>query len=41
MVIVTNGRLDLGRWQGIQFCEFDGPREREMYVKIVRMDERE
>jgi len=38
MVIVTNGRLDLGRWQGIQFCEFDGPREREMYVKILGMD---
>ncbi|MEH7333866.1 secondary thiamine-phosphate synthase enzyme YjbQ [Neobacillus drentensis] len=33
-VIVTNGRLLLGTWQGIYFCEFDGPRDRNFYVKI-------
>ncbi|MDG0791646.1 secondary thiamine-phosphate synthase enzyme YjbQ [Cohnella ginsengisoli] len=34
-VIVSGGRLLLGRWQGIYFCEFDGPRDREYFVKIV------
>ncbi|RFB19330.1 YjbQ family protein [Bacillus sp. HNG] len=34
-VIVTNGRLLLGTWQGIYFCEFDGPRTRTFYVKIL------
>ncbi|RED76381.1 secondary thiamine-phosphate synthase enzyme YjbQ [Cohnella phaseoli] len=34
-VIVSGGRLLLGRWQGIYFCEFDGPRQREYYVKLV------
>ena len=34
-VIVDGGRLLLGRWQGIYFCEFDGPRTREMFVKVV------
>ena len=33
-VLIENGKLVLGRWQGIYFCEFDGPREREMYVKV-------
>ncbi|KLU60546.1 hypothetical protein CEB3_c29290 [Peptococcaceae bacterium CEB3] len=33
-VIVRNGKLLLGRWQGIYFCEFDGPRPRSYYVKI-------
>src|SRR3954466_2473813 len=28
LVLVENGRLVLGRWQGIYFCEFDGPRQR-------------
>ncbi|MDU0457862.1 MAG: secondary thiamine-phosphate synthase enzyme YjbQ [Geobacteraceae bacterium] len=31
-VIVKNGRLWLGTWQGIYFCEFDGPRERKLYL---------
>jgi secondary thiamine-phosphate synthase enzyme len=35
IVLVEAGRLVLGRWQGIYFCEFDGPRERRMMVKIV------
>jgi secondary thiamine-phosphate synthase enzyme len=34
-VIIERGELVLGRWQGIYFCEFDGPREREVMVKIV------
>jgi secondary thiamine-phosphate synthase enzyme len=34
-VLVENGRLMLGRWQGIYLCEFDGPREREVWVKVV------
>lgn len=33
MVIVEGGRLMLGRWQGIYFAEFDGPRQREVWVK--------
>jgi secondary thiamine-phosphate synthase enzyme len=34
-VLVEKGRLVLGRWQGVYFCEFDGPRQREMMVKAV------
>ena len=34
-VWIENGRLRLGRWQAIFFCEFDGPRNREVFVKIV------
>ncbi|PLR76650.1 hypothetical protein CU633_14970 [Bacillus sp. V3-13] len=34
-VIITNGKLLLGRWQGIYFCEFDGPRTRNFYVKVT------
>ncbi len=32
---ILGGRLMLGRWQGIFFCEFDGPRRREVIGKIV------
>ena len=35
MVLVDDGRLVLGTWQGIFFCEFDGPRSRSLLVKIV------
>ncbi len=35
-VWIEKGRLALGRWQGIFFAEFDGPRTRELRVKIVR-----
>ena len=35
MVIVEGGRLRLGTWQGIQFCEFDGPRSRKLYVQVL------
>ncbi len=34
-LIVKNGSLLLGTWQGIFFCEFDGPRARLFYVKVV------
>jgi secondary thiamine-phosphate synthase enzyme len=34
-VIVNGGRLLLGTWQGIYFCEFDGPRNRNFYVKVM------
>lgn len=34
-VFVEHGKLALGRWQGIFFCEFDGPRERRLQVKVV------
>jgi secondary thiamine-phosphate synthase enzyme len=34
-VFIRNGQLELGRWQGIFFCEFDGPRLRELRVKVV------
>jgi len=34
-VVVKDGRLVLGTWQGIYFCEFDGPRSRKYYVKIM------
>lgn len=35
-VQIEGGRAALGRWQAIFFCEFDGPREREVHVKIVK-----
>ncbi len=35
LVLIENGKLVLGRWQGIFLCEFDGPRERRMNVKVV------
>jgi secondary thiamine-phosphate synthase enzyme len=34
-VIVSGGRLVLGRWQGIYLCEFDGPRERRIAVQLL------
>lgn len=30
-----NGKLSLGRWQGVYLCEFDGPRERTVLVKVI------
>lgn len=35
-VPVCNGRLVLGTWQGIYFCEFDGPRSRSVVVQFIR-----
>jgi secondary thiamine-phosphate synthase enzyme len=34
-VIVSESRLLLGTWQGIYFCEFDGPRSRKLYIKAM------
>lgn len=35
-VIIENGQLKLGTWQGIYFCEFDGPRTRKVYIKAMQ-----
>jgi secondary thiamine-phosphate synthase enzyme len=35
MVLIENGKLVLGAWQGIYFCEFDGPRNRDVMIKLV------
>lgn len=34
-IFVVGGQLQLGRWQGIFFCEFDGPRDRRLQVKVI------
>jgi secondary thiamine-phosphate synthase enzyme len=34
-LLVDKGRLILGRWQGVFLCEFDGPRRRELRIKVV------
>ena len=36
LVPVEEGRLLLGTWQGVYFCEFDGPRQRRCMVKMMR-----
>jgi len=35
LVPIENGQLVLGTWQGIYFCEFDGPRKRKVLVRII------
>jgi len=35
-IVVENGNLKLGTWQGIYFCEFDGPRNRKVYIKVIQ-----
>ena len=35
LVPLQDGKLALGRWQGIFFCEFDGPRDRKVYVTAL------
>jgi thiamine phosphate synthase YjbQ (UPF0047 family) len=37
-VLIEGGKLVLGTWQGIQFCEFDGPRQPKYLVKLVSFD---
>lgn len=37
-VLFNNRVLVLGRWQGVYFCEFDGPRQRQLIVKVVSLD---
>jgi|YelNatPaOPRAMG01_1025707.scaffolds.fasta_scaffold262439_1 secondary thiamine-phosphate synthase enzyme len=34
-LIISRNKLVLGTWQGIYFCEFDGPRNRHLYIKIL------
>lgn len=34
-LLVREGRLALGTWQGLYFCEFDGPRKRQVWVRLV------
>ena len=35
LLFIESGRLLLGTWQGLFFCEFDGPRQRTVFVKIL------
>lgn len=35
IVLIDNGNPVLGTWQGIFFCEFDGPRNRKVHIKII------
>ena len=35
MVFIENGQLQLGTWQSIYFCEFDGPRSRRIWVNLT------
>lgn len=35
LIAVENGKLILGTWQGVYFCEFDGPRTRKIYLKLM------
>ena len=34
-IIIENGELKLGTWQSIYFCEFDGPRQRKIFIKFL------
>ena len=34
-ILVENGQLALGTWQGLFFCEFDGPRHRQVWIRII------
>ena len=38
-VLVSGGRLVLGTWQKIFFCEFDGPRNRKLHIQIAALQE--
>jgi len=35
-LLIENGRIQLGTWQGIFFCEFDGPRTRKVWVNLIK-----
>jgi secondary thiamine-phosphate synthase enzyme len=35
IIAIENGRLALGTWQGVYFCEFDGPRTRHVNLKFI------
>jgi secondary thiamine-phosphate synthase enzyme len=34
-LIINNGQIVLGTWQGVYFCEFDGPRQRQVHIKVL------
>jgi len=34
-VIINNGKAVLGTWQGVYFCEFDGPRQRQVHIQVI------
>jgi len=34
-LVIESGRLKLGTWQGVFFCEFDGPRTRNVWIQII------
>ena len=34
-LLVRGGRIALGTWQGVFFCEFDGPRKRQVWVRVL------
>jgi len=34
-VLIDKGELQLGTWQGIYFCEFDGPRRRRLHIQVI------
>ncbi|TEB07012.1 hypothetical protein Psch_00552 [Pelotomaculum schinkii] len=36
VLFISGGKLQLGTWQGVYFCEFDGPRRRKVMVKMVQ-----
>ena len=36
LIPIVDGRLLLGTWQGVYFCEFDGPRQRNFYIKMLK-----
>ena len=39
LLMVRDGKILLGRWQGVFFCEFDGPRTRKVILKVISRDE--
>ena len=37
-VLIKNGKICLGTWQGIYFCEFDGPRSRKVWMSLLQSE---
>ena len=37
-IFVKDGRLQLGTWQGVYFCEFDGPRTRKVWINLIKSE---
>ncbi len=38
-LIIENGEIMLGTWQSIYFCEYDGPRNRNVYIKVIKSED--